>query len=80
MGSINERAVDSLQEIYAVVIALAMAQAIESLLRDPVSGTLLDWNQVISWTACIHSNSGNARAFLARNEPTSRSLLCGKEE
>lgn len=44
---INERSVDSLQKIYAVVIALAIAQAIQSLLKDPVSGTLLERNQIL---------------------------------
>lgn len=37
----KERSVDSLQQIYAVVIALAIAQAIQSLLKDPVSGAVL---------------------------------------
>jgi hypothetical protein len=45
---INERAVDSLQKIYAVVIALAIAQAIQSLLKDPANGTLLDGNQIVA--------------------------------
>lgn len=44
---IKERSVDSLQQIYAVVIALAIAQAIQSLLRDPLRGTLLDWTQIL---------------------------------
>jgi hypothetical protein len=43
---ILERSVDSLQQIYAVVIALAIAQAIESLLKDPVRGTVLDLDQI----------------------------------
>lgn len=45
---IRERSVDSLQQIYAVVIALAIAQAIESLLKDPVRGTLLESSQVLN--------------------------------
>jgi hypothetical protein len=45
---INERSVDSLQKIYAVVIALAIAQAIQSLLKDPVRGTLLDRSQILA--------------------------------
>jgi hypothetical protein len=44
---IKERSVDSLQKIYAVVIALAIAQAIQSLLRDPVAGTLLALSQIL---------------------------------
>jgi hypothetical protein len=46
-GRINERSVDSLENIYAVVIALAIAQAVQGLLKDPVSGTLLDHSQII---------------------------------
>jgi hypothetical protein len=44
---IKERSVDSLQQIYAVVIALAIAQAIQSLLRDPIAGTLLATSQIL---------------------------------
>lgn len=44
---IKERSVDSLQQIYAVVIALAIAQAIQNLLKDPVSGTLLALSQIL---------------------------------
>jgi hypothetical protein len=44
---IKERSVDSLQQIYAVVIALAIAQAIQSLLKDPVPGTLLGPSQIL---------------------------------
>jgi hypothetical protein len=44
---IKERSVDSLQQIYAVVIALAIAQAIQSLLKDPVAGMLLAFGQVV---------------------------------
>jgi hypothetical protein len=43
----KERSVDSLQQIYAVVIALAIAQAIESLLKDPAHGTVLASDQII---------------------------------
>ena len=43
---IKERSVDSLQQIYAVVIALGIAQAIESLLKDPGRGALLEPAQV----------------------------------
>lgn len=42
----KERAVDSLEQIYAVVIALAITQAIESLLKDPVSGSIVAWHEV----------------------------------
>lgn len=45
---IKERSVDSLQNIYAVVIALAIAQAIQSLLKDPVRGTLLERNEILT--------------------------------
>jgi len=45
---INERSVDSLQKIYAVVIALAIAQAIQSLLKDPIRGTLLCASQILA--------------------------------
>jgi hypothetical protein len=38
--SVMQRAVDSLQKIYAVVIALAISQAIQSLLKDPSNGSL----------------------------------------
>jgi len=44
---IKERSVDSLQQIYAVVIALAIAQAIQSLLKDPVSGAVLARIQIL---------------------------------
>jgi hypothetical protein len=44
---IKERSVDSLQQIYAVVIALAIAQAVESLLKDSAHGALLDLSQVL---------------------------------
>ncbi len=44
---INVRSVDSLQKIYAVVIALAIAQAIQSLLKDPVRGTFLEPDQIL---------------------------------
>jgi len=43
---IKERSVDSLQQIYAVVIALAISQAIQSLLKDPARGTVLDLGQI----------------------------------
>lgn len=45
--NIKERSVDSLQQIYAVVIALAIAQAIQSLLKDPVAGTLFAFGQIL---------------------------------
>lgn len=45
-GNSKERAVDSLEQIYAVVIALAIAQAIENLLKAPASGAVLGWNEV----------------------------------
>lgn len=44
----RERTVDCLQNIYAVVIALAVAQAFEGLLKDPTSGTLLRRGQIIA--------------------------------
>jgi hypothetical protein len=44
----NERSVDSLENIYAVVIALAIAQAVQSLLRDPIRGTLLDRGEIFT--------------------------------
>jgi hypothetical protein len=44
---IKERSVDSLQQIYAVVIALAIAQAVQSLLKNPVAGTLLELSQIL---------------------------------
>jgi hypothetical protein len=43
---LKERSVDSLEQIYSVVIALAIAQAIESLLKDPARGALLEPSQV----------------------------------
>jgi hypothetical protein len=43
---IKERSVDSLQQIYTVVIALAISQAIQNLLKDPSRGTLLDSHQI----------------------------------
>ncbi len=43
---IKERSVDSLQQIYAVVIALAIAVAIQSLLKDP-AGMLLARSQIL---------------------------------
>ena len=51
---IKERAVDSLQQIYAVIIALAIAQAIESLLKDPLHGDLLAASQIFAgFPACV---------------------------
>lgn len=44
---IRVRSVDSLQKIYAVVIALAIAQAVQGLLKDPVAGTLLAFGQIL---------------------------------
>jgi hypothetical protein len=44
---IKERSVDSLQQIYAVVIALAIAQAVQSLLKDPVRGIVLEPSQIV---------------------------------
>jgi len=44
---IKERSVDSLQQIYAVVIALAIAQAVLSLLKDPFSGTSIVSGQIL---------------------------------
>jgi hypothetical protein len=44
---IQERSVDSLQQIYAVVIALAIAQAVESLLKDPATSTLLSLQRIV---------------------------------
>jgi len=41
-----ERSVDSVQNIYAVVIALAISQAIESLLKEPTGGTVLSIERV----------------------------------
>lgn len=43
---INERSVDSLEQIYAVVIALAIAQAIQSLLKDPATDRILGREQI----------------------------------
>ena len=40
------RSVGSLQQIYAVVIALAISQAIQALLKNPISGALLEPWQV----------------------------------
>jgi len=45
---IRERSVDSLQQIYAVVIALAISQAIQSLLKDPSRGTVFDSEQILA--------------------------------
>lgn len=42
------RSVDSIQAIYAVVIALAISQAIQSLLRDPNGSTDLSWPRLSS--------------------------------
>ena len=44
---IRERSVDSLQQIYAVIIALAVSQAFENLLKDPVRGNVLGGDQII---------------------------------
>ena len=45
---IKERSVDSLQKIYAVVVALAVTTAIQSLLKDPVAATLLALSQIMT--------------------------------
>src|ERR1035441_2199207 len=37
-GKVFERSVDSIQKIYAVVIALAISQAVQSWLRDDPTG------------------------------------------
>lgn len=42
----RERSVDSLQQIYAVVIALAVAQAIQSLLKGPARSAILGYDQI----------------------------------
>jgi hypothetical protein len=34
-SKVIERSVDSIEKIYAVVIALAISQAVQSLLKDP---------------------------------------------
>ncbi|MGB9334469.1 MAG: hypothetical protein WCB14_05640 [Candidatus Acidiferrales bacterium] len=44
---IKERSVDSLQQIYAVIIALAIAQAVQSLLKDSVGASLLGLSQIL---------------------------------
>jgi hypothetical protein len=44
----EERSVDSLQQIYAVVIALAISQAIQSLLKDPSSGAVLKTEEILA--------------------------------
>jgi hypothetical protein len=44
---IQERSVDSLEQIYAVVIALAIAQAVEVLLKDPARGVVLQCGQIL---------------------------------
>jgi len=41
-----ERSVDSIQTIYAVVMALAISQAIQSLLREPSFGAVLNLGRV----------------------------------
>lgn len=41
-----ERSVDSVQKIYAVVIALAISQAIRSLLKGPDGVTEITWSQL----------------------------------
>jgi hypothetical protein len=50
---IKERSVDSLQQIYAVVIALAIAQAVQGLLRDPIHGTVLSFSEIAAGVAAF---------------------------
>jgi hypothetical protein len=45
-GKVIERSVDSLQRIYAVVIALAISQSIQSLLKGPTGAAGIDLNQL----------------------------------
>jgi hypothetical protein len=47
-GKVIERSVDSVQKIYAVVIALAISQAIQSLLKDPTGATDLGLQRLSS--------------------------------
>jgi len=47
-GKVIERSVDSIQNIYAVVIALAISQAVQSLLKDPSGGADLSLERLSS--------------------------------
>ena len=47
-SKVVERSVDSLQRIYAVVIALAVSQAIQSLLKDPTGGNSFDKQRIVA--------------------------------
>jgi hypothetical protein len=46
-GHLIERSVDSVQRIYAVVIALAISQVIQSLLKNS-NGTTMDLSQALA--------------------------------
>lgn len=48
-SKVFERSVDSIQKIYAVVIALAISQAIQSLLKDPSGATDITLQRLSSW-------------------------------
>jgi hypothetical protein len=41
-----KRSITNVQAIYAVVIALAISQAAQSLLKDPTAGSVLDFQQI----------------------------------
>lgn len=83
----NERSVDSLQNMYAVVIALAIAQAIQSLLKDPVRATLLDLKDILVglpafvallWTLVPFWHGMNRhldRCYLEKKSPVARGGL-----
>lgn len=45
-----KRSVDSLQRIYAVVVALAIGRSIQALLLDPQGGSLAAWNVILPRT------------------------------
>src|SRR5437879_12191265 len=47
-SKIIERSVDSIQKIYAVVIALAISQAIQSLLKEPRGAADLSFERLSS--------------------------------
>jgi hypothetical protein len=47
-GKVIERSVDSIEKIYAVVIALAIAQAVQSLLKEPSGAATLNFERISS--------------------------------
>ena len=82
-----ERSVDSLQQIYAVVISLAIAQAIQSLLKGSINGADLSFDYLASGLSAFTAFSVTVvpfwhgmnrhldRCYLAKTTPVAHGAL-----